>query len=132
MTETTTGILKQDSLGRVRTTPERREELVAEYERSGMSGAGFAALAGIKYQTFATWVQKRRRAAGRSQEAEPAVETKTVQWLEAVMAEKGEAKTGSSLLVAHLGMGARMEVSDVGGAALAAEVLRHLGGVKGC
>jgi hypothetical protein len=37
-------ILSQDALGRVLVTPERRESLLAEYDRSGMSGVSFCAL----------------------------------------------------------------------------------------
>jgi hypothetical protein len=60
MTNTETGIqvLKTDALGRVRTPAERREQLLDEFEKSGASGQQFAELAGIKYQTFATWVQR--------------------------------------------------------------------------
>jgi hypothetical protein len=47
--------LKQDVKGRVGTPAERREALLAEFERSGLSGPKFAALAGVKYQTFAWW-----------------------------------------------------------------------------
>ncbi len=69
--ETTTGLvtasesttepvlLKTDVLGRVKHTVEQREKLLNEFERSEVSGAHFAALAGVKYQTFATWVQVR-------------------------------------------------------------------------
>ena len=35
-------ILKTDALGRVKLPPEKREALLAEYERSGMSVRGFA------------------------------------------------------------------------------------------
>jgi hypothetical protein len=44
---------------------ERREALLAEYDRGGMSAKGFAEWAGIKYTTFAWWLQERRR--GREQ-----------------------------------------------------------------
>ena len=40
-------ILKTDTKGRVQTPPERREKLLDEFERSGLSGAKFAQLAGI-------------------------------------------------------------------------------------
>ena len=63
-TPTDETILKTDGLGRVRTPEERREQLLDEFERSGLSGQKFAALAGIKYSTFATWAQKRRRQRG--------------------------------------------------------------------
>lgn len=40
---------------------QRREQLLAEYERSGLSQAAFARRAGVRYPTFAHWVQERRR-----------------------------------------------------------------------
>ena len=63
MTDTTTtgAILVQDTLGRVRTPREKREQILDEYERSGMSGAAFAALVGVKYSTLAWWIQRRRK-----------------------------------------------------------------------
>jgi hypothetical protein len=63
MTSTTVGaeILKQDKRGRVRVSAERREALLEEFEKSAMSGAKFARLAGVKYATFANWVARRRR-----------------------------------------------------------------------
>ncbi len=63
MTSMTDGaeILRADVLGRVRTPSAKRREILDEFEKSGLTGAGFAALAGIKYQTFASWVQERRR-----------------------------------------------------------------------
>ena len=45
-------ILKQDVMGRVRVSAERRAEVVAEFQRSGLSGCRFARLAGVKYSTF--------------------------------------------------------------------------------
>ncbi len=54
-------ILKTDTRGRVSTPRQKREELLAEFERSGLSGAKFAALAGVRYTTFAGWVQQRRK-----------------------------------------------------------------------
>lgn len=119
-TEAGTEILKQDKMGRVRTTRERREALLQEYEGSGMSGMEFAAFVGVKYQTFATWVQKQRR--GR----EASCPARAVQWVEAVVGAKAEG------LVVELGVGARMEITDARTAGLAAEVLRHLGRLKGC
>jgi hypothetical protein len=55
-------VLQTDVLGRVRTKRSRREALLNEFERGGASARAFAAMTGIKYQTFASWVQKRRRA----------------------------------------------------------------------
>ncbi|HWN95282.1 MAG TPA: hypothetical protein VNT99_09640 [Methylomirabilota bacterium] len=53
-------ILKTDKRGRVRSTPERRRELLEQYDKSGLSGPKFAALTGLKYQTLASWLQRRR------------------------------------------------------------------------
>jgi hypothetical protein len=57
-------ILKTDVLGRVKRHKEQREQLLDEFEKSGLSGQKFTALAGVRYSTFATWIQKRRRARG--------------------------------------------------------------------
>jgi|APTNR8051073442_1049403.scaffolds.fasta_scaffold07442_3 hypothetical protein len=59
-----TAILKRDVLGRVTHTRQQREALLDEFERSGMKGLPFARMAGVNYQTFASWMQKRRRARG--------------------------------------------------------------------
>jgi hypothetical protein len=47
-------LLKSDVLGRVRMPKQKRESLLDEFERSGMSGAAFAKWAGINYPTFAS------------------------------------------------------------------------------
>ena len=54
-------ILSQDTRGRVLVSRERRESLLEEYDRSGMSGVKFAQYVGIKYSTLAYWLQSRRR-----------------------------------------------------------------------
>ena len=63
MTSTTCGelVVKQDARGRVRHSKERREALLCEFDRSGMSGASFARLSGIRYTTFAGWIKSRKR-----------------------------------------------------------------------
>jgi hypothetical protein len=57
-------VLKTDTRGRVRMPAQRREALLDEFEKSGMSGAKFARLAGIHYATFANWTQKRKKQRG--------------------------------------------------------------------
>jgi hypothetical protein len=52
---TPTTPLKRDQLGRVSSTAEQRAEVLAAFERSGLKGKAFAALAGINYQTFMGW-----------------------------------------------------------------------------
>lgn len=54
-------VLKQDTRGRLRMPPQRRESLLDEFERSGVSAAKFARLVGINYATFAGWAQQRRK-----------------------------------------------------------------------
>ena len=59
-----TTILKRDVLGRFTVSRAQREALLDEFERSGLKGRPFARLVGLNYQTFASWIQKRRRARG--------------------------------------------------------------------
>jgi hypothetical protein len=56
-----TNVLRTDTRGRVRTSIERREALLDEFERSGVSAMAFAKMAGINYATFANWRGKRRK-----------------------------------------------------------------------
>ncbi len=127
MTSTTgleDGILKKDGLGRVRTPRGRREALLAEFDRSGMSGQKFAAWAGIKYTTFANWLQKRRRQRQLGSEV-----SKGVQWVEAVVARSGggkEATTGKpDGLIVHAPDGLRIEITEVRQVSLAVQLLRE-------
>lgn len=52
---------RRDRRGRVSWPKERREQLLDEYERSGLSQAAFARREAVRYPTFAHWVQERRR-----------------------------------------------------------------------
>ncbi len=125
MTNTTQAdevVIKADVLGRVRTSRERREQLLDEFEKSGLTGQKFAEVVGIKYQTFATWAQKRRRQRG----AYPAVKTpKQLRWLEAVVGELQDTG-GKNPLVLELPGGAKVQINDAKQAALAAVLLRAL------
>jgi len=62
--DTPATIIKSDRTGRRRYTQEYKNEVLAAYESSGMSGPAFAAHCGLKYPTFASWVSKRRRDEG--------------------------------------------------------------------
>ena len=121
-------VLKQDVLGRVRTPKARREQLLDEFERSGLPGLKFAELAGIKYQTFATWAQKRRRQRGDYAAGKLPAARKSVQWLEAVLAPPPGAavKSVALCLVLHLPGGVRAELSDVKQVEMAAALVRAL------
>src|ERR1035438_2255669 len=79
-------VLKTDGLGRVKTPVARRESLLDEFERTGLSGAKFAALVGIKYQTFAARALRRRKQNAAPAPAKvPAPPADKVRWLEAVL-----------------------------------------------
>jgi hypothetical protein len=120
-------VLPVDSRGRVRVSSERREALLAEFDRSGMTAAGFAAWAGIKYSTFASWIQQRRRKAGKVGGGGGGL-----RWVEAVVDKQNPAVTmGNAVLTVHLPAGARMEIADARAALLAAELLRGLSGLTG-
>ena len=117
-------VLKTDVLGRVKTPPERREALLDEFEKSGMSGVKFAQFIGVKYQTWASWVQMRRRQrrAGVGSCGAPAL-----RFVEAVV--QGDAvptPTGSTAVRVHLPGGAHLEIANRNQALLAVELLRAL------
>ena len=57
-------ILKTDVLGRITVGRAQREAILDAFEASAMTGSAFAQRHGIKIQTFASWIQKRRRARG--------------------------------------------------------------------
>ena len=114
--------MKTDVLGRMRTSAARRQELLVEFDKSGLSAKKFAEVTGIKYQTLATWLQKhRRRSVASVQGAD------TVKWLEAVV-EQAQVNGGKSIstLVVEFPGGARTEVCNANQAALAADLLRAL------
>lgn len=128
MTKAVETVIKTDGLGRMRTSAARRESLLDEFERSGVSGTKFAALAGIKYQTFAGWVQRRQRQRGASSKlASATASAASVKWLEAVVGQAQDlGGQGSKVLVLQLPGGARVEISDLKQAALAGALVRAL------
>ncbi len=121
-------VLPVDTRGRVRVSMQRREALLSQFEKSGMTGKRFAAWAGINYQTLCGWLQRRRKAGSQ----QPAVaEPRSLQWVEATLEGESRQAPGRGVLVVHLRGGARMEIGDGLSAALAGEVLRHLAGDEG-
>jgi hypothetical protein len=116
-------VLKVDATGRVWTPREQREAALDEFERSGLPATEFAARIGVKYPTFASWVQKRRQRRG-GDGAAAQREPGALQWVEASVASAEP--TVARLLVVHLPGGARLEVADATQMALAAQLLRAL------
>lgn len=116
--------------------------MLDEFERSGLSGTKFAAVAGVNYQTFASWVQKRRKATGAygagakrskpGRSAKPAMTTVPVPalgWVEAVVEEASQeaSVSESGSLRLELPCGASLQITSGAQAVLAARLLRALG-----
>jgi hypothetical protein len=119
-------IIETDEAGRVRTPAARRESLLDEFERSGLSGAKFATLAGIKYQTLAAWVRKRRSGRAVSTSA-PVRAVESARWLEAVVEQaQNPGCHNPTVMVLHLPAGVRVEVTDEKQAVLAAVLVQAL------
>lgn len=53
---------ERDARGRRRVSAKQRAEFVRAYVQSGLTQAAFAKREGLRYPTFAHWVQKARRA----------------------------------------------------------------------
>ncbi len=118
-------VLKADTRGRVLTPVARRESLLDEFERSGLSGAKFAQLAGLKYSTFACWLQRRWRERGALAPPGKKVPAAQVNWLEAVM-EQAAHREGTEPVRVRLPSGACVELAHPGQAPLVAALLRAL------
>lgn len=104
-----------DTKGRVRTTKEQRRAILTEFERSGMSAAQFARRTGLKYSTFAYWLQRYRR-------TKRPVRKTPVRLLEAVLTTP----TPATVLTVRLPGGARLEVCEASQVPLAAALVHAL------
>lgn len=76
---------RRDRLGRRITPAARRGELVTAWRASGQTQAAFARREGIKYSSFAAWVQAERRtesnpARPQTAPGQPAVRFAEVRW----------------------------------------------------
>jgi hypothetical protein len=126
-------LLSQDARGRVLVSRERRESLLAEYDRSGMSGVRFAQYLGIKYTTLAHWIRSRRRQRAREKlvmKASPDAEAgrSNGTWIEAVVDKDGSrCREKAGVLRIYFAPGAYCQVSSGAEVALAAELLGRLG-----
>jgi transposase-like protein len=109
-------VLKRDVRGRVSTPPEQRAAVVAEFERSGLSGTQFAKLVGMKYPTLMAWVERARRARSCKSGSRKPV------FVEAVPA----LLTDQTALIVDLGGVAVLKIADGGQVALAAQLIKAL------
>ena len=109
-----------DTKGRVRTSKEQRCHIMAEFERGGVSAAEFAKLSGIKYSTFAGWLQRHRR-------AKPKGQSPIMHLLEAVVERpQGGAASSASSVMVRLAGGTQIEITDAKQIPLAAALVRAL------
>ena len=104
-----------DTKGRLRASKEQRRVILAKFDQSGMSAAQFARRTGLKYSTFAAWVQRYRRT--KRPERKPALHL-----LEAVVTPAAPA----AALVVHLPAGARLEISEASQIPLIVALVRAL------
>jgi hypothetical protein len=130
-------IFKRDTMGRVRVSRARREALLDEYERSGISGVQFANYVGIKYSTLANWIQK-RQGRGRfdksqvkgSEGAEESTKANSL-WVEAVIEKNSGQRAQEGALRIYFPAGAYCQIGNAREAGLAAELIGRLG-ARGC
>ncbi len=132
--------LKTDVIGRVRISAKHREALLDAYEASSMTGMKFAAAHGVKYPTFASWIQRRRRDRG---QYEPSNESVSAALFESLVelglpvaampsgSMAGVSSSGSALRIQH-SSGICMCVEDERQARLAVLVLRELDATRPC
>ncbi len=116
-------VLKQDTLGRVHTPLERREALVAEFRRSGLSAVQFSKMVGVRYSTFWTWL-KHHDAGSHSRRGRPGRKPKFV---EVVMAQQnGGVTEPEGMLQITLPGGAMLSMASARQVPLAAQLLKAL------
>jgi hypothetical protein len=117
-------LIKTDVVGRLHRTPEQRERILDEYERSGLSGPKFAALCGVKYQTFACWWARRKN--GRQVPPKRRPQRKVAPQVRLLEASVQPAADSNRGLLLHLPGGARLQISNAEHIALAAALVRAL------
>lgn len=125
MTDTHHAIIKTDQRGRLRFAPEQRTTLLDAYETSGLSGPKFARLHGINYQTFAGWLQRRKRGPAPKP---PRGAAGLITFIEADTSAIG----GASALEVHLPGGAKLLIDNRAQLALATALIHELTTPRSC
>ena len=123
-------VLKRDARGRVHSTAEHREAVLAEFERSGLSGPHFAQMAGIPYQTFSSWRKRQRKPL--EPDGDPSVASRrrvgpvALRFAEAVVTHPStDAATCAPVLV-RLAGGACLEITGAAQVPLAVQLIQAL------
>lgn len=104
------------SNGRRHAAAARREELLVEFERSGLSAAEFARQQGLTYTTFCGWRKRWQR-------------TKS---LPSFVQVEVAPCAGTDELVIEVGVQARIRINRVGQIALAAALIEALNRSSAC
>ena len=119
-------ILKTDVLGRVSMPADRREAILDAFEQSGMSGQAFAKQIGVKYPTFASWIQKRRRSRDEyPQKKRSESAPSQITFVEAQI-EKSSAGALQTALEVQAAQGVKLMIRSQSEIALAVELIRSL------
>ena len=126
-------ILKRDGRNRVRSTQAQRQEVLRQFERSGLSGPAFCRVVGVNYQTFVGWRKEARRLselppAELVAAAEPM--TNAVRFVEASL-PRSLIPADNSLEI-RLPGGASLTISDGAQALLAAQLIKALNPSSSC
>jgi transposase-like protein len=126
--DTTSFILKQDRVGRVRSTKERRAAVVAEYQRSGLAVREFARLAGIPYNTLWNWLSEHGLIAKRTR----GDSRKSVRLLEVSMETPPVAPVPPSAVTISLASGVSVELQNSAQVTLLAALIKALTPAASC
>lgn len=121
-------ILRRDNKGRVQTPPEIREQILDEFETSGLSAPKFAELHGIKYPTFASWRKRRREKQSIESKPEKTETAPAFTFLEIEPARSIEPvpQNGGVHLIVELAGGHRVQIADRSQIDLAAGLISQL------
>lgn len=121
-------ILKSDTIGRVRMPKDKRELILDRFEESGMTGLAFAKHVGVKYPTFASWIQKRRRDREERPASGPKEAQTSISLFEAVL-DQHPISTACGLELISVG-GTRIRLERSEQIPMAVTLLRQLGDAK--
>jgi transposase-like protein len=111
-------IIRTGSDGRLRYSPEQRRELLAAFDRGGLSAMAFCRQHGVAYQTFIAWLRKEReRGASLLPDDAPA-------FAEVMMQQASQCPSAALRMV--LPCGTVMEIQSRAALPLAAELLQSL------
>lgn len=126
--ESRSEIVKTSKAGHILTSRQRRQELLAEFDKSGLCAAKFAELIGIKYPTFMYWLQQRRvKPSASSPAVEASGKGSPSLWIETVIQKAHSSALPGTVpqpLLVRLPSGAALEIGHSSHVQLGAALLR--------